>query len=631
MSRQHIYRAGSWLLAATTTAALTACGGSSNNNDPDPDPTIDPPGAATVTSEFGTKRLTLSWNEVSGATHYFVAENPDGSSGYERITESTSNLTFDISLPVHLTDWQNARYMVEACNSAGCTPSQDIIIEDAVLDTIGYLKADLVMEESRLGFDMAITPDGNTLAVGAPQYNLETSEFSEENSGAVFVYTMTDSGWAFAQRIENPVQDSSAWDYFGYALAISEDGQTLLVGSPSEDGIGSSINADPTAQGKTNSGAAFLYTLTDGMWQLDTYFKASNADQEDFFGMRVAMSADASLLAVSAPYEASDSAGVDGDDSDNSVELAGAVYTFEQVEGQWQQTHYIKPSTASVKENFCFDPRPPGSPMCYAKTPSKFGYGLALSASGDLLAVGAPGDNSASAGINGAEDELTKPSSGAVHILRRSADSWEHTDYIKSLNPDADDEFGLSLALSADGMTLAVAAPYEDSHFADVAPSEGLSFEVENETEQDSGAVYLLHFADDSWSHQAYLKAPRPDENDLYGWSLDLSSDGSVLAVGSPRDDSEAEGVSENWDNSSAPAAGAVLMYQRDQATGWDMTNYVKASNTDANDTFGRTLVLSADGETLAVAATGEDSRATGVGGDQSDDTGNNAGAIYIY
>ena len=56
---------------------------------------------------------------------------------------------------------------------------------------------------------------------------------------------------------------------------------------------------------------------------------------------------------------------------------------------------------------------------------------------------------------------------------------------------------------------------------------------------------------------------------------------------------------------------------------------YIKASNTDAGDWFGRSIALS--GDTLAVSAPHEDSAATGIDGDQSDNSMTTAGAVYVF
>ena len=63
----------------------------------------------------------------------------------------------------------------------------------------------------------------------------------------------------------------------------------------------------------------------------------------------------------------------------------------------------------------------------------------------------------------------------------------------------------------------------------------------------------------------------------------------------------------------------------------WLAHAYVKASNTDDENVFGRSVALSRDGNTLAVGAKAEDGAATGVGGNQNDNTVGDSGAVYIY
>ena len=62
----------------------------------------------------------------------------------------------------------------------------------------------------------------------------------------------------------------------------------------------------------------------------------------------------------------------------------------------------------------------------------------------------------------------------------------------------------------------------------------------------------------------------------------------------------------------------------------WQQQAYIKASNTDEGDGFSA-VSLSADGTTLAVTAGGESSLATGINGDQNDNSADNAGAVYLY
>ena len=62
-----------------------------------------------------------------------------------------------------------------------------------------------------------------------------------------------------------------------------------------------------------------------------------------------------------------------------------------------------------------------------------------------------------------------------------------------------------------------------------------------------------------------------------------------------------------------------------------DSIGYFKASNADAGDRFGAGIVMSADGTTLAVSAPGEDSAATGVNGNQADNSSADSGAVYVF
>src|SRR5262249_19250367 len=128
----------------------------------------------------------------------------------------------------------------------------------------------------------------------------------------------------------------------------------------------------------------------------------------------------------------------------------------------------------------------------------------------------------------------------------------------------------------------------------------------------------------------AYLKASNTDGSDELGWSVALSADGLTLAVGAPFESSMATGIDGDQADNSAPDAGAVYVFIRTGAT-WTQQAYIKASNTHANEGFGFSVALSADGSTLAVGALEESSAATGVNGDQVDDSAPDAGAVYVF
>src|SRR5438128_1322177 len=113
------------------------------------------------------------------------------------------------------------------------------------------------------------------------------------------------------------------------------------------------------------------------------------------------------------------------------------------------------------------------------------------------------------------------------------------------------------------------------------------------------------------WSQQAYLKASNTDAGDDFGFAVAISGD--TVVVGAAGEDSNATGVDGDGTNNSASNSGAAYVFVR-SGTMWSQQAYLKASNTDAGDDFGFAVAIS--GDTVVVGAPGEDSNATGVDGD---------------
>jgi hypothetical protein len=167
-------------------------------------------------------------------------------------------------------------------------------------------------------------------------------------------------------------------------------------------------------------------------------------------------------------------------------------------------------------------------------------------------------------------------------------------------------EFGSSVSLSGD--TLAVGAPGESDH--SIA----------------SGGAYVFTRSGATWTQQARLTASNIGFQDSFGISLSLSGD--TLAVGAWLEDSSATGVDGSQANNSAQDSGAVYVFTRSGGT-WTQQAYLKASNTGAGDNFGFSVSLS--GDTLAVGAANENSSATGVDGNQADNSAQDSGAVYVF
>src|SRR5262249_29129235 len=146
-----------------------------------------------------------------------------------------------------------------------------------------------------------------------------------------------------------------------------------------------------------------------------------------------------------------------------------------------------------------------------------FGFSIALSADGSTLAVGAFAEDSSATGINGNQASDAAADAGAVYVFRRSGTTWSQEAYVKASNTNAGDEFGFSVALSADGSTMAVGAVSEDSS------STGINGNQTNDLASASGAVYVFTRSGTTWTQQAYVKASNTGVNDDFGADVALS------------------------------------------------------------------------------------------------------------
>jgi len=254
----------------------------------------------------------------------------------------------------------------------------------------------------------------------------------------------------------------------------------------------------------------------------------------------------------------------------------------------------------------------------------QFGLSVSLSSDGTRLAVGAPSEASSATGIGGNEADNSAPRSGAVYVFSRVGTTWTQEAYVKASNTGAADQFGLALALSADGSRLAVSARDEGSS------ATGIGGNQADDSFVQSGAVYVFSRAGTTWTQEAYVKASNTNFGARFGYSVSLSSDGARLAVGSRYESSSATGVGGNQADSSTSGSGAVYVFSR-VGTVWTQEAYVKASNTGAGDYFGWSVALSLDGTRLAVGAPFEASSASGIGGNQADDSALASGAVYVF
>ena len=591
-----------------------------------------PPGAPAVNLSFGVKELQFSWGAAASATFYRLLENPDGVSGYALVADNITATSYNFTIPVHKR--MNASYIVEACNSGGCTGSQPQNVSSQLLtQAIGYVKASNTGAGDQFGMVVAVSGDGNTLAVGAPMEasaqpgvtpgapNESATPNNAPSAGAVYVFARIAGVWTQQAYVKAP--NPATFDLFGGALALSGDGNTLAVGA--------------RGQGDS-SGAAYVFSRTAGTWVQQAFVTASNAEPADMFGISLALSGDGNTLAVGAFNEASEVAGViPGAPIESATPNAvsggngaGAVYVYTRSGAAWSQQAYVKASN------------PEASDPNLGTSGDLFGSAIALNGNGNTLAVGASFESSSLTGVrSGPVSETTAGNgssmSGAAYVFLRSGTTWAQQAYVKASNTGDFDTFGSAVALSSDGNTLAVGAYNEGSDLIGVTPGTPNESATLNNA-PGAGAVYVYTRNAGAWTQQAYVKASNADAGDNFGSAVALNGDGSTLAVGAPLEASALTGVTAGAVNEATSGnasfnAGVVYVYARN-AGAWSQQAYVKASNTGDGDQFGFSVALSGDGNTLAVGAPFEDGSGVGVSGMAGvvyDDVALNAGAVYVY
>jgi hypothetical protein len=117
-------------------------------------------------------------------------------------------------------------------------------------------------------------------------------------------------------------------DQFGWALAMSRDGNTIAIGSHLEDSGAKGVNGDQSDASMEDSGAVYVYTRTGTTWNPTAYVKASNTQPAAEFGISVALNGDGKMLAAGAIKENSAAKGVNGKQDDKSSVNAGAAYVY---------------------------------------------------------------------------------------------------------------------------------------------------------------------------------------------------------------------------------------------------------------------------------------------------------------
>ena len=401
--------------------------------------------------------------------------------------------------------------------------------------------------------------------------------------------------------------NTEAYDHFacgggnqghtGTSISMSGDGNTMAVGAPFESGGARGVNGNQNDNSMYAAGAVYVYARQGNAWTQQAYVKASNPGLNDHFGSSVAVSRDGNTMAVAAHWEASAATGVNGNQNDDSLPQAGAVYVFTRTGTTWTQQAYLKASNTGNSEQGDGD---------------QFGFSLALSGDGNTVAVGAITEDGVAHQINGNASDDSAQSAGAVYVFSRTGTTWTQQAYVKSANQEAGDLLGFSVALSLDGNTLGVGAFNEDGSGRGINPPD-------DNKSLESGALYVFTRQNGTWSQQAYIKASRGETSDGFGFATSMSEDGNTIAVGSGDEACLTPGIDPPGCADDAPPGrganiwvGAAYVFTRSGAT-WSEQSFIKAPNARPYNSFGVRLALSGDGNSLAVTSYLEDNAGHGV------------------
>ena len=363
--------------------------------------------------------------------------------------------------------------------------------------------------------------------------NSHTIEIQAEDSGNLtyseqFVITLS----AKEQKIQAPTPQADAW--FGERVDVARTNQVIAIGSPFEDNTFS------------NEGGVYVFEEVGGSWVFQDKILTADISAADVFGSDISITEDGNKFIAGARSKRF-----------NGTFNVGAAYVFTRSSAgaSWNEQQKLVAADASAQ--------------------SRFGNRVAISKDGSTIVVGANLDNE-----NGTD-------SGAAYIFTESGGVWSQQQKIVSSDVSASDNFGIDVAISKDGSTIAVGA-----------------YEKNNE-----GAVYIFTESGGVWSQQQKLigsDTGAVDQGDSFGGEIDISDDGNIIVISALR-------------NSGAVLdGGGAYVFTRSGST-WTQEQKLVSSDMETGDRFGGSVSITGDGTQIVVGAWGEN---TGGGA---------SGAAYIF
>jgi hypothetical protein len=359
------------------------------------------------------------------------------------------------------------------------------------------------------GRSVTLTADGNTALVGEPSQSSGT--------GNVFEYTQSGGAW-LASSSTVTASDSVTGDQFGSAVALSPDGSVAVVGAP-----GATVGTT------TQAGKIYVFTQSAGVWTQVAEISNPQPVTGGEFGSAVSVANNGSSFIVSAPS--------------NGTNFQGAAYIYNQSGSSWTQA----------------------TSMTGLSADAFLGYTqVAMNQAGTEAAVGEPDNTFMSAG-------KTVHQPFVLVYANNGSGIWTLQKQIFSPGGNVNDQFGqgvLSFSATANP-SLLIGAPG--------------TFTINSQYV--TGAGYLYTYSSGSWSAPTTftIVGTSSARTGSLGTAGALTPDGSALTLSAPNG------------NASHTAGGGVAYQWTKTGSTWSTSpTLFSAADTGQSDSFGYALAQSA-------------------------------------
>ena len=501
-----------------------------------------PPAAPVITvSASNIKELQFDWESVPQSNYYELWFRADAGSAWVKYAETPAQRPrFRIGVSVHLLDWRVALYRVKACNPSGCSTSNEVGVNGEQLAAMGYLKPRASETRRFFGGNVAVSADGKTIAA----ITTEDSDVAPGNSAA-YVYRRGPSGWYLEARLQtSTAHPATAHIYGGDHVALSGDGNVLVVSAQAEDGPGA--DDGPPPQDGLHSGAVYLFRRSGATWALSQKLTGTN-QFSDNFGYEVKV--DDAGRTVTALHRWSD-----------GVFTFGSVEVFRDppdASNQFAHSVSVPVPVIAGQAAFCGAHSLSGDGNTIVRGCIPEGGGASF-----VQVLKGPGFAETARVPGGSYDGADVNYDGTVFLIQDRFDAlafrlgpsgWVSDGRLRNFAGEALYS-RREIALSRDGKIAAL------GNWEEKSAGLGPVFPPYQAGSTASGGVVVYQRKANGWVVRRLVK-PGSTQEAWAGHSVALGDNGRILVVGAPFDASAAAGINGDRVDDSAPERGAVWIY----------------------------------------------------------------------